>query len=67
MELEDFRNDFLETVRAHAAAEEDLTQASFVAIASQRLMDAEEFLPRLEVEELLEKYVNGERDFRIGS
>jgi hypothetical protein len=42
VELDDFRKDFLETVRAHAAAEEDLTQAAFVTIASQRLMDAEE-------------------------
>lgn len=29
-------------------------------------MDDEEFLPRLEVEELLERYATGERDFRIG-
>lgn len=42
MDLDDFRNDFLETVRAHAAAEGDFTQAAFVTIASQRLMDAEE-------------------------
>ncbi len=43
MEIDDFRKDFLETVRSHAAAESDFTQAAFVTIASQRLMDAEEF------------------------
>jgi hypothetical protein len=43
VKLDSFRNDFLETVRAHAAAEGDFTQAAFVTIASQKLMDAEEF------------------------
>ncbi len=47
MDLDDFRKDYLESVRSHAAAEGDLTQAAFVTIASQRLMDAEE-LPDFE-------------------
>lgn len=42
MEVSEYRSDFLETVRAHAAAEGDFTQAAFVTIASQRLLDAEE-------------------------
>jgi hypothetical protein len=43
MELEDFRKDFLESVRSHAAAEGDLTQAAYVTVVSERLMEAEEF------------------------
>jgi hypothetical protein len=42
MELEEFRKDFLETVRALAAAEGDFEEASFVADAARRLLEAEE-------------------------
>lgn len=42
MELEDFRKDFLETARALAASEGDFAEASFVAEAARRLIDAEE-------------------------
>jgi len=40
--LEEFRKEFLETVKSHAASEGDLTQAAFVTIVSEKLMDAEE-------------------------
>jgi hypothetical protein len=43
MDLEDFRKDFLESVRSHAAADGDLTQAAFVTVVSERLIEAEEF------------------------
>ena len=43
MDIEEFRKDFLETVKSHAAAEGDMTHAAFVAIVSEKLMDAEEF------------------------
>lgn len=42
MELEEFRKDFLETVRALAAAEGDFEEASFVAESARRLLEAEE-------------------------
>lgn len=42
MKLEDFRTDFLETSRALAATEGDFEEASFVAEASRRLVEAEE-------------------------
>ncbi|TRZ47921.1 AIPR protein [bacterium] len=42
MDLKEFRKDFLETVKSHAASEGDLTQAAFVTIVSEKLMDAEE-------------------------
>ncbi|MBI5135765.1 MAG: AIPR family protein [Nitrospirae bacterium] len=42
MELQDFRKDFLETVLALAAAEGDFEEASFVAEACRRLVEAEE-------------------------
>lgn len=42
MELEEFRKDFLETVRALAAAEGDFEEASFVTDAARRLLEAEE-------------------------
>ncbi len=48
MEFEEFRKDFLESVKSRAAADGDLTQAAFVTVASEKLMDAEElqdFLP----------------------
>jgi len=43
MDIEEFRKDFLETVKSHAAAEGDITHAAFVTIVSEKLMDAEEF------------------------
>lgn len=43
MELEEFRKDFLESVKARAAADGDLTIAAFVTVVSEKLMDAEEF------------------------
>jgi len=43
MDIEEFRKDFLETVKSHAAAEGDMTHAAFVTIVSEKLMDAEEF------------------------
>lgn len=43
MNLDDFRKDFLERVKSHAAAECDLTQSAFVTVASDELMEAEEF------------------------
>ena len=43
MDLEEFRKDFIETVKSHAASEGDLTHAAFVTIVSEKLMDAEEF------------------------
>ncbi len=42
MDIEEFRKEFLETVKSHAASEGDLTQAAFVTIVSEKLMDAEE-------------------------
>lgn len=42
MELQDFRKDFLETARALAASEGDFEEASFVAEAARRLIEAEE-------------------------
>jgi hypothetical protein len=42
MELQDFRKDFLETARALAASEGDFEEASFVAEAARRLVEAEE-------------------------
>ncbi|HOD28182.1 MAG TPA: AIPR family protein [Syntrophales bacterium] len=42
MDIEEFRKDFLETVKSHAAAEGDITHAAFVTIVSEKLMDAEE-------------------------
>jgi hypothetical protein len=42
MELEDFRKDYLETVRALAATEGDFEEASFVSESARRLMEAEE-------------------------
>jgi hypothetical protein len=44
MELQDFRKDFLETARALAATEEDFEEASFVAEAARRLVEAEELV-----------------------
>ncbi|WP_420267085.1 AIPR family protein [Candidatus Magnetominusculus dajiuhuensis] len=43
MDIEDYRKDFIETVSLCAASERDLTQSAFVTIASQHLMDADEF------------------------
>jgi hypothetical protein len=43
MELEDYRKDFLESVKSRASADGDLTQAAFVTVVSERLMEAEEF------------------------
>lgn len=43
MDIEDYRKDFIEMVRACAAAEGDLTPSAFVTVASQRLIDADEF------------------------
>ncbi|MCX5807224.1 MAG: AIPR family protein [Proteobacteria bacterium] len=42
MELEDYRKDFLESVKSRAAADGDLTQAAFVTVVSERLIEAEE-------------------------
>ena len=42
MELEDFRKEFLETVRATAAVEEEFSRAAFVQEAADRLTDAGE-------------------------
>lgn len=42
MDLEEYRKDFLEAVKSQAAAEHDLTQSAFMAVAAQRLMEAEE-------------------------
>lgn len=42
MELKDFRKDFIETARALAVAEGDFEEASFVAEAARRLVEAEE-------------------------
>ncbi len=42
MELDDFRRDFIEAVRARAASESDFSSAIFVDEAAQRLADAEE-------------------------
>jgi hypothetical protein len=42
MELDDFRKDFLETIRAVADAEGDFEEAAFVGEAARRLGDAEE-------------------------
>ena len=49
MELEEFRKDFLETVRAMAAAEGDFEESAFVKEAARRMIEAEEladFEPR---------------------
>jgi hypothetical protein len=43
MDLDEFRKDFLESVKSRAAADGDMTQAAFVAVVSERLMEAEEF------------------------
>jgi len=43
VDLDDFRKEFIETVKAHAASEGDLTRAAFVSIASEKLIDAEEY------------------------
>jgi hypothetical protein len=43
MELNDFRMDLLETVRARAESSSDFNRAGFVEEAGQRLCDAEEF------------------------
>lgn len=42
MELQEFRKDFLEMARALAASEGDFEEASFVAEAARRLVEAEE-------------------------
>ena len=42
MDLPEFRKDFLETVRALAAASGDFEEAAFVSEASRRLIEAEE-------------------------
>jgi hypothetical protein len=42
MNLDEFRKDFLESVKSRAAADGDLTQAAFVTVVSERLTEAEE-------------------------
>lgn len=42
MELEDFRRDFLETVRAIASTEGNFNQSAFVSEAARRMIEAEE-------------------------
>lgn len=42
MELDDFRKDFLETVRAVAEAEGEFEEAAFVGESARRLLEAEE-------------------------
>jgi hypothetical protein len=42
MELNEFREEFLDQVRARASAGEDFTRASFVEVCAEFLGDAEE-------------------------
>jgi hypothetical protein len=42
LDIQEFRKDFLETVRSYAAADLDFQESAFVSVAAQKLMDAEE-------------------------